>query len=71
MPRAPLCPVTGKPMVRGTRPLELSYKGQSVTVEMPGWYCDESNESVHAAEDMKVSDTALILLRHNRPIPSS
>jgi HTH-type transcriptional regulator / antitoxin MqsA len=59
MTKAPVCLETGKPMVRSTRPLELSYKGQSVTVEMPGWYCDESNESIHTAEDLKVSDAAL------------
>lgn len=50
-------------MVRDTRPMEISYRGQSTTVDMPGWYCDESGESIYTAEDIKVSDTALKELR--------
>jgi HTH-type transcriptional regulator/antitoxin MqsA len=63
MAKAPVCPETGKPMVRDTRPMEISYKGQSTTIDMPGWYCHESGESIHTAEDMKVSDAALKELR--------
>jgi HTH-type transcriptional regulator / antitoxin MqsA len=63
MSKAPVCPQTGKPMVRDTRPMEISFKGQSATIDMPGWYCDESGESIHTAEDMKVSDEALKELR--------
>jgi HTH-type transcriptional regulator/antitoxin MqsA len=50
-------------MFRGTRPMEISYKGQSATIDMPGWYCDESGESLHTADDLKVSDAALKELR--------
>ena len=60
---APLSPVTGKPMVRDVRPMEIEYKGQSETVQMPGWYCRDSAESIHTGEDMKVSDAALKSLR--------
>jgi HTH-type transcriptional regulator/antitoxin MqsA len=63
MTKAPVCPETGKPMVRDTRPKEISYKGQSMTVDMPGWYCHESGQSIHTADDMKVSDAALKDLR--------
>ena len=63
MSKAPVCPETGKPMVRDTRPMEITYKDQSTTVDMPGWYCHESGESIHTAEDMKVSDAALKELR--------
>ena len=63
MSKVPVCPETGKPMVRDTRPMEIAYKGQSATVDMPGWYCHESSESIHTAEDMKVSDAALKELR--------
>jgi HTH-type transcriptional regulator/antitoxin MqsA len=63
MSKAPVCPETGKPMARDTRPMEISYKGQSTTVDMPGWYCDESSESIHTADDLKVSDAALKELR--------
>ena len=50
-------------MVRAERPMEISYKGESVTVMMPGWYCEESGESVHTGDDMKVSDAALRALK--------
>ena len=59
MTKTPVCPETGKPMVRDTRPMTISYKGQSSTFDMPGWYCHESGESIHTAEEMKVSDRAL------------
>jgi HTH-type transcriptional regulator/antitoxin MqsA len=60
----PVCPETGKPMVRDTRPMTINYKGQSATIQMPGWYCDESGESIHTGEDMKVSDAALKELKN-------
>ena len=63
MANPPTCPETGKPMFRDTRPMTITYKGYSSTVDMPGWYCDESDESIHTGEDMKVSDAALKALR--------
>lgn len=63
MTDAPLCPETGQAMVRGMRPLTVSYKGRSRTVDMPGWYCDASGESVFTREDAKVSDFALVTLK--------
>lgn len=59
----PRCPQTGLPMVRGVRPMTITYKGQSATIDMPGWYCDESGESIHTGEDMVVSDQALNRLK--------
>lgn len=50
-------------MRRGVRPLTLTYKDESFTVEMPGWYCDQSIESIHTGDDMKVSDRALNRLK--------
>lgn len=58
-----VCPETGALMHRGVRPLTLTYKGESMTIEMPGWYCDQSRESIHTGEDMKVSDRALNRLK--------
>jgi HTH-type transcriptional regulator / antitoxin MqsA len=60
----PVCPETGRPMVRDTRPMTINYKGKSATIQMPGWYCDESGESIHTGEDMKVSDAALRELKN-------
>lgn len=65
MTDTPLCPETGKPMVRDTLPMKISYKGQSVTIDMPGWYCHESGQSIHTGDDLKVSDKALKDLKIN------
>lgn len=59
----PVCPETGVPMHRGVRPMTLAYKEKSITFDMPGWYCDQSEESIHTGEDMKVSDRMLNLLK--------
>jgi HTH-type transcriptional regulator/antitoxin MqsA len=59
----PVCPETGAPMYRAERSLTLAYKGQSITFDMPGWYCDASEESIHTGEDMKVTDRALNRLK--------
>lgn len=59
----PVCPETGAPMFRGVRPITLTYKNRSLTFDMPGWYCDQSDESIHTGEDMKVSDRMLNLLK--------
>lgn len=59
----PVCPATGKAMVRGLRPMTITYKGLTSIFDMPGWYCTESGESIHTGEDMKVSDRALIRLK--------
>jgi len=59
----PVCPETGAPMYRGVRPMTIAYQGESVTFDMPGWYCDESEESVHTGEDLKVSDRMLNRLK--------
>jgi HTH-type transcriptional regulator / antitoxin MqsA len=63
LPSVPVSPETGKPMVRDVRPMTITYKGQSSTFDMPGWYCQESDESVHTGEDMKISDSALKVLK--------
>ena len=59
----PICPETGAPMHRDVRPMTLTYKGESLTFDMPGWYCDQSEESIHTGEDMKVSDRMLNRLK--------
>ena len=59
----PVCPETGVPMHRDTRPMKIVYKGESIIVNMPGWYCEASGESIHDGSDMKVSDRALTALK--------
>jgi HTH-type transcriptional regulator / antitoxin MqsA len=43
--------------------MTITYKGHPSTFDMPGWYCQESDESVHTGEDMKISDSALKVLK--------
>lgn len=59
----PICPNTGAEMHRGVRSLTLTYKGQSITFDMPGWYCDDCEEGNHTGKDMKTSDRMLNLLK--------
>ena len=59
----PACPETGAPMYRDTRPMTVAYKGETATFDMPGWYCDASEESIHSGSDLKVSDRALTELK--------
>jgi HTH-type transcriptional regulator/antitoxin MqsA len=59
----PKCPKTGAPMHRGVRPMTLTYKEESITFDLPGWYCDESDESIHTGKDMRVSDRMLNRLK--------
>jgi HTH-type transcriptional regulator/antitoxin MqsA len=69
---SPLCPKTGAPMQRGVRPMTLEYKGACMVFDMPGWYCEECDESIHTGADMKVSDRALNRLKANTeglPLP--
>jgi len=50
-------------MHRDVRPMTLTYRGESITFEMPGWYCDASDESIHTGADMKLSDRMLDRLK--------
>ncbi len=59
----PVCPETGAPMHRDARPITLTYKGKSVTFDMPGWYSDSSTEGIHTGKDLRVSDRKLNLLK--------
>jgi len=62
----PSCPNTGAPMHRGVRPMALTYKEELISFDMPGWYCDDCQESIHTGKDMKVSDRMLNLLKARR-----
>ena len=41
-------------MQRGMRSMTLEHKGARTTFDMPGWYCDASDENIHTGDDMKV-----------------
>lgn len=52
-------PETGEILRRDVRPIEFSYKGEKIIVEMAGWYPAESDDGIFTQEDLKVSDAAL------------
>ena len=56
-------PETGEILRRDVRPVEFSYKGEKIFVDMPGWYPAEGDEGIFTHEDMKVSDQALRILK--------
>jgi HTH-type transcriptional regulator/antitoxin MqsA len=43
--------------------MTIEYKGARTTFDMPGWYCDASDESIHTGKDMRISDQALNRLK--------
>jgi len=59
----PVCPETGAPMHRDLRSVTLAYKGETITFDMPGWYSDASEESIHTGADLRASDRMLNLLK--------
>lgn len=44
------CHDCGRAMVRDIRPVDLTYKGRTLTIQQPGWYCT-CGEGVLTAED--------------------
>lgn len=56
-------PETGEVLHRDIRPMEFCYKGESIIVDMPGWYPAEGDDGIFTQQDMNVSDKALDILR--------
>lgn len=63
MAEAPRSAVTGEALIRGVRPTIIRYKGLSATVDMPGWYGRDPEDSVHTGADLRVSGRALAILK--------
>ncbi|MFZ2448259.1 MAG: type II toxin-antitoxin system MqsA family antitoxin [Syntrophobacteraceae bacterium] len=59
----PVCPETGAPMRRDVRPMTLTYKGETITFDQPGWYCDQSDEGILVGKDLQISDRMLNRLK--------
>ncbi len=59
-------PETGATLVRGVRKVVLNYRGQSETIDLPGWYPENdltADHGVHDAKDMQISDRAINRMR--------
>ena len=55
---APTCHECGGVMRRDVRPDTIEYRGRTVTVDQPGWYCDACGEAVLTDEDARATERA-------------
>ena len=63
LPKTIPSPETGETLTRGVRPFKVTYKIQSITVDLPGYYPQDDGEGVHVGNDMSVVDRALRALK--------
>ena len=71
LPETMPAPETGMPMRRDVRPFVVRYGGESLTVDLPGYYPDGDGESVHVGDDLQAADEALRTLKrkvHGEPV---
>jgi len=59
LPETMLAPETGELLRRDVRPFVVSYKGESITVDLPGYYAEGHNDGVLVGDDMAAADEAL------------
>ncbi|MDG4882366.1 type II toxin-antitoxin system MqsA family antitoxin [Mesorhizobium sp. WSM4884] len=58
-----ISPETGETLTRGVRPFTVTYKGESLVVDLPGYYPASKGEGVHVGDDMAAVDAALRVLK--------
>ena len=63
LPETMFAPETGEILKRDVRPFTVTYKGQSITVDLPGYYPASNNEGVLIGDDMAAADEALRILK--------
>jgi HTH-type transcriptional regulator/antitoxin MqsA len=63
LPDTMIAPETGEVLTRSERPFVVSYKGESITVDLPGYYPAGDGDGVHMGDDMRVVDHALRTLK--------
>jgi HTH-type transcriptional regulator/antitoxin MqsA len=63
LPDTMVSPETGEVLRRDVRPFIVTYKGQSKTVDLPGYYPANGDDGVHIGDDMNVTDVALRALK--------
>jgi HTH-type transcriptional regulator / antitoxin MqsA len=62
-PRTMVSPDTNETLIRSVRPFAVSYKGETITVDLTGYYPPGDGEGVHVGDDMDPVDAALRLLK--------
>ncbi|MFC3327099.1 type II toxin-antitoxin system MqsA family antitoxin [Mesorhizobium cantuariense] len=61
--RTMISPETGETLTREVRPFTVAYKGESIIVDLPGYYPASGDEGVHVGDDMVAVDAALRVLK--------
>lgn len=63
LPETMCAPEAGETLTRGVRPFLVTYKGRTLTVDLPGYYPAGEGEGVHVGPDMAEADEALRTLK--------
>lgn len=63
LPETMISPETGETLTRSVRPFTVAYKGESVSVDLPGYYPRGEGDGVHVGRDMAVLDKILRALK--------
>ena len=63
MEKTMIHPETGEILRRDIRPIEYTYKGETIIFDTPGWYPADNDDGILSQEDMKYSDAALKILK--------
>ncbi len=63
LPEIMVSPENGETLTRGIRPFKVTYKGEVLSVDLPGYYPAGEGEGVHVGQDMAVVDEALRSLK--------
>jgi HTH-type transcriptional regulator/antitoxin MqsA len=58
-----ISPETGEILTRQVRPFTVTYKGESMIVDLPGYYPASGDEGVHVGDDMIAVDAAVRALK--------
>jgi HTH-type transcriptional regulator/antitoxin MqsA len=54
---------TGETLRRGVRPLAVTYKGETIVVDTPGYYPEGDGDGLLIGDDMAPADEALRILK--------
>ena len=65
LPDTMISPETGETLKRDIRPFEVSYRGEKIIVNLPGYYPENDGVGVHVGKDMNVVDNALRELKES------
>jgi HTH-type transcriptional regulator/antitoxin MqsA len=57
------CPECGGSLRRATRAIDYTYKGETITVKQPGWWCEACDEAVLEPADIAETEPALKALK--------